>query len=148
METNKNNELRKNLDELIRLFKKVKNTSRIEDIPGIDKNFFQNFELLLNNYDMIKDDLTDELLNQFGAPIHIMISETVETLKRELGEDALDIEEAQEVIEEPIDFSDEAINIEEEIQRIDEELTKPNLNQTKIDHLLDKRSALKGLKKN
>lgn len=145
MEANDNNELRKNLDELIRLFKKVKETSSIEEIPGIDKRFFQNFELLLNNYDMIKEDLTDELLNQFGAPIHQMIEETVKTLRKELGEDA-DVETEAEITE-LIDYQDQAINISEEIENIDQKLKQNNLSQSEIDHLLDKRSTLKDLNK-
>lgn len=145
MEANDNNELRKNLDELIRLFKKVKETSSIKEIPGIDKRFFQNFELLLNNYDMIKEDLTDELLNQFGAPIHQMIEETVKTLRKELGEDA-DVETEAEITE-LIDYQDQAINISEEIENIDQKLKQNNLSQSEIDHLLDKRSTLKDLNK-
>ena len=142
MEAKDNNELRRNLDELIRLFQKVNETSSIDEIPGIDKRFFQNFELLLNNYDMIKDDLTDELLNQFGAPIHKMIEETVQTLKKELGEDAnLDLQnESTE-----IDPQTEVLNISEEIEKIDLKLKEKNLPQNEIDNLLDRRSSLKNL---
>lgn len=145
MESNGNNELRKNLDELIRLFKKVKNTSSIDDIPGIDKRFFQNFELLLSNYDMIKEDLTDELLNQFGAPIHQMIEETVATLRKELGEET-DINKPEES-NETINYIAEAINITEEIEKIDRQLKENKLSQNEIDNLLDKRSNLKELLK-
>lgn len=145
MEAKENNDLRRNLDELIRLFKKMKNTSSIEEIPGIDKRFFQNFELLLNNYDMIKEDLTDELLNQLGAPIHQMIEETVQTLRKELGEDA-DVEIKAEITELK-DYQSEAINVSEEIEKIDQELKENKLSQSEINNLLDKRSTLKDLNK-
>lgn len=142
MEAKDNNELRRNLDELIRLFHKVNETSSIDKIPGIDKRFFQNFELLLNNYDMIKEDLTDELLNQFGAPIHKMIEETVRTLKKELGENTnLDLQ--NETIE--FDPQTELLNISEEMEKIDQKLKEKNLPQQEIDNLLDRRSSLKNL---
>lgn len=140
MEAKDNNELRRNLDELIRLFQKVNETSSIDKIPGIDKRFFQNFELLLNNYDMIKEDLTDELLNQFGAPIHKMIEETVQTLRKELGEDA-NIDLLAETVE--LDLQAELLNISEEIEKIDLKLKEKNLPQKEIDNLLDRRSSLK-----
>lgn len=142
MEAKDNNELRRNLDELIRLFQKVNETSSIDKIPGIDKRFFQNFELLLNNYDMIKEDLTDELLNQFGAPIHKMIEETVRTLRKELGEDA-NIDLLAETVE--LDLQAELLNISEEIEKIDLKLKEKNLPQKEIDNLLDRRSSLKNL---
>lgn len=142
MEAKDNNELRRNLDELIRLFQKVNETSSIDKIPGIDKRFFQNFELLLNNYDMIKEDLTDELLNQFGAPIHKMIEETVQTLRKELGEDA-NIDLLAETVE--LDLQAELLNISEEIEKIDLKLKEKNLPQKEIDNLLDRRSSLKNL---
>ena len=145
MEANDNNELRRNLDELIRLFKKVKNTSSTDEIPGIDKQFFQNFELLLNNYDMIKGDLTDELLNQFGTTIHKMIKETVHTLRKELGEDAyVEIQREDGEVE---DYQSEAINIAEEIEKTDRQLKEHKLSQSEIDNLLDKRSKLTNLSK-
>ena len=47
MENERNESLKKNLDELIGLFKKVKDKSVFEQMPGIDKSFFNNFELFI-----------------------------------------------------------------------------------------------------
>lgn len=143
---NENSEsLRKNLDELIRLFKKVKDKSVFENIPGINKAFFSNFEMLVNNYDMIKDDLSEELLEQFGEPIHKMIADTVKQLKEQLGEigeyddDFIDDKpETKNVLITP-----EPENYEEEIKYIDDMLKRGSLKAEEVDRLLDRRSELK-----
>ncbi len=144
MENQDNNSLRQNLDELIRLFKKVKDKSIFENMPGVDKSFFKNFELLVNNYDMIKHDLSDELLNQFGEPIHKMIADTVKQLKEELRESGeLDDEFEIENSESPkILIIPESDNAEEEIQQIDDMLKRGDIKSSEVDRLLDRRNEL------
>jgi hypothetical protein len=143
MENKKNESLRKNLDELIRLFKKVNNKNIFEDMPGIDKSFFKNFELLVNNYDFIKNDLSDELLTQFGEPIHKMISDTVKQLKNKLKESGgLDEEFEIEENTPKILITPEPLNIEKEIKQIDDMLKRREIKAEEVDRLLDRRSEL------
>jgi hypothetical protein len=118
---------KQNLDQLIKLFKKLKDRTSVNDIPGIDKRMYQNFDMFLNNYDMMKDKLSDELLSQFGEPIRIIIADLVKRLKEELGE-IEHIEEKQEIIN--------------DIEKIDELLKNPNLSEEEINRLLDERKVI------
>jgi len=144
MEYENNESLKKNLDELIRLFKKVKDKSVFENIPGINKAFFSNFEMLVNNYDMIKEDLSEELLSQFGEPIHKMIADTVLQLKEQLGEAGEFDDELPEFKESKnILITPEPENPLEEVNYIDEMLKRGGLKAEEVDRLLDRRSELK-----
>jgi hypothetical protein len=123
-----------NLDLLIKLFKKLKDKASFDDMPGIDKTFYQNFEYLLSNYENMRDQLSEELLSKFGEPVKGMIASLVEQLKMELGEDIgdLDLDDEQE----------EVIEIPDDIAKIDEMLKNPDLSDEEINKLLDERSKL------
>ncbi len=145
MDEEQRDSLKRNMDELIRLFKKIKDKSVFDNLPGIDKMFIQNFDLLVQNYDEIKEDLSDQLLSQFGAPIHKMIEDIVKKLKAELGEEFTS--EQDEIIDKAsqhhkILITPEPSNIEEEIKIIDNQLNNPKLTPEQVDRLLDRRSDL------
>jgi len=125
----------KNLDLLIKLFKRLKERSTFEDMPGIDKTFYQNFEYLLSNYEHMRDQLSEELLSKFGEPVKGMIASLVEQLKIELGDDIGDLNLDEEAAE-------EEIRIPDDIAKIDEMLMDPNLSNEEINKLLDERSKL------
>jgi hypothetical protein len=127
-----------NLDLLIKLFKKLKERSSFDDLHGIDKTFYQNFEYLLGNYENMRDQLSEELLSKFGEPVKAMIASLVEQLKVELGDEIGDLE----MEEEP----EKEIDIPEDLSKIDEMLKDPNLSDEEIDKLLDERSRLKNKK--
>jgi len=151
MDEEQKNSLKKNMDELIRLFKKIKDKSVFHNLPGIDKMFIQNFDLLVQNYDEIKDDLSEQLLSQFGAPIHKMIADIVIKLKKELGEDLTEeIELPEKKLPEikKILITPEPLNIDIEIKSIDSQLNKGGLSPEQIDRLLDRRSDLAKKKAN
>jgi hypothetical protein len=123
-----------NLDLLIKLFKRLKDKASFDDMPGIDKTFYQNFEYLLSNYENMRDQLSEELLSKFGEPVKGMIASLVEQLKMELGDDIgdLDLDDEQE----------EVIEIPDDIAKIDEMLKNPDLSDEEINKLLDERSKL------
>ncbi|MFO8128698.1 MAG: hypothetical protein R6T99_02205 [Bacteroidales bacterium] len=129
------------MDLLIKLFRRLKHKSSIDEIHGIDKAFYQNFEYLLNNYEMMKDQISKELLDKFGEPVKDMIAGLVEQLKDELGEDVEDLED--------IEDAPEALDPEpkrdtgETIGDIDARLQDPGLTEEQINELLDRRSKLK-----
>ena len=127
-----------NLDLLIKLFKKLKERSSLDEMSGIDKTFYQNFEYLLGNYENMRDQLSEELLEKFGEPVKGMIASLVEQLKVELGDEIgdLNVEEEEE----------KEIAIPEDLTKIDEMLKNSNLSEEEVNKLLDERSKLvKGL---
>ncbi|MFA8301035.1 MAG: hypothetical protein ACEPOV_12780 [Hyphomicrobiales bacterium] len=145
---------RKKMDQLIKLFRRLKDKEKenLQNMAGVDPYMYQSFEMFLNNYDSMKDQITDDLLNQFGDQMQFMISNLVDQLKEEMGDD-FDFEEEEE-------DTIETINIEEEIPEalkesgldenvkevmiIDEKLKNSKLTPEEVDRLLDKRSKLTG----
>ncbi|MDT8392730.1 MAG: hypothetical protein RQ761_02725 [Bacteroidales bacterium] len=122
-----------NLDLLIKLFKKLKERTSLDELHGIDKTFYQNFEYLLGNYENMRDQLSEELLEKFGEPVKGMIASLVEQLKSELGDDFDEIDNAKE---------EKEIELPGDLREIDEMLKKPGLSEEEIDKLLDERSKL------
>jgi len=131
-------EFKRNLDELIKLFRKLKNKTSIENMPGVDKAMVQNFEVFLSNYDNMKDHITDDLFDQFGVPMRQMIADLVSQLKSELSQE--EILEFKNLTE--IEKTDDVDNFRD-INEIDKLLKNPKLSQEEIDKLLDERSSLK-----
>lgn len=127
-----------NLDLLIRLFRKLKEKTSIDELSGIDKTFYQNFEYLLNNYENMKDQISKELLDKFGEPVKDMIAGLVNQLKNELG-DEFDKEEPEVQPEKKT----EKIRSIEEIDKLLESQTLP---ENEVNKLLDERSQLAKLK--
>jgi len=123
-----------NLDLLIKLFKKLKEKSSFDEMSGIDKTFYQNFEYLLGNYENMREQLSEELLSKFGEPVKGMIASLVEQLKAELGDDIGDLD-----LEEPVE---EEVRMPDDIAKIDEMLKDSNLSDAEINKLLDERSKL------
>lgn len=124
-----------NLDLLIKLFKKLKERSSLNNLHGIDKTFYQNFEFLLSNYENMRGQLSEELLEKFGEPVKGMIASLVDQLKAELGDDIGDLDQGDETVVEEIDMPDNVV-------RIDEMLKRPGLKDEEINKLLDERSKL------
>ena len=123
-----------NLDLLIKLFKKLKERTSIDELQGIDKSFYQNFEFLLSNYENMREQLSEELLDKFGEPVKAMIANLVEQLKLELGDDLGDIgSEVEEKTE---------IKVPDDLEKIDEMLKNPDLSEEEMNKLLDERSRI------
>jgi len=124
-----------NLDLLIKLFKKLKEKTSIDDLHGIDKTFYQNFEYLLSNYENMRGQLSEELLDKFGEPVKAMIASLVDQLKTELGDDIGDLDLAdEEVIPE--------IEVPDDLSKIDEMLKNSELSEEEVNKLLDERSKI------
>jgi wyosine [tRNA(Phe)-imidazoG37] synthetase (radical SAM superfamily) len=127
---------KEDLDLLIRLFKKLKDKTPLESIPGIDKNMYKSFDMFLSNYEMMRDQISEDLLQQFGEPMKKMIADLVQQMKNELGSD---FEQ-----EEP---SEEMIALKRDIEQVDELLKNPGLSEEEVNKLLDERVMLKNDKK-
>ncbi len=129
-----------NLDLLIKLFKKLKEKTSLDELQGIDKSFYQNFEYLINNYENMRDQISEELLDKFGEPVKDMIAGLVEQLMNELGDD-YDAFMESEI--EPSEATEELTEAVDDIEKIDEMLKSPGLTEEEINKLLDQRSKLK-----
>jgi wyosine [tRNA(Phe)-imidazoG37] synthetase (radical SAM superfamily) len=132
----KERSFKEDLDLLIRLFKKLKDKTPLESIPGIDKNMYKSFDMFLSNYEMMRDQISEDLLQQFGEPMKKMIADLVQQMKNELGSD---FEQ-----EEP---SEEMIALKRDIEQVDELLKNPGLSEEEVNKLLDERVMLKNDKK-
>lgn len=135
-----------NLDLLIKLLRKLKDKASLED-SGVPKMFFTNFDFVLNNYETMKGQITQQLLNQFGESIKQMVSDMVEQLKEELGEEELiEFEEEMRQAKKPaakIPSSEEFPDVIKAIEEIDRQLKSGEVPEGEIDQLLDERSRLK-----
>lgn len=136
MMSNEERSFNENLDLLIKLLRKIKDKSQFKNIPGLPPMFFVNFEYFISNYEQMKDQISDQLLQQFGEPIKQIVADMIDHLQSELGEEIL-LEEETEA-EPPI-----ITGHKKTIEEIDEMLKKPGLSDEEIDKLLDERKNLK-----
>jgi len=131
-----------NLDKLVKLLRKLRDKAEGNEIPGIPKMFLNNFDFVINNYEMMKNQISDQLLNQYGESIKKIVADMVEQLKEEVGDD-FDTEEISEPPEpEPELLIEPSDNLQEAIEKIDEKLKQPGLSEDDINKLLDDRSRL------
>jgi hypothetical protein len=124
-----------NLDLLIKLLRKLKDKSQFEGMPGVPKMFIMNFDFFLQNYDKMKDQISEQLLQQFGEPIKQMVADMVEQLQDELDQDL--IPENEISLESPV-----ITGHKRTLADIDDLLKNPALSQDEIDKLLDERNQL------
>lgn len=125
-----------NLDLLIRLLRRLKDKSQFEGMPGVPKMFIMNFDFFLQNYEKMKDQISAQLLQQFGEPIKQMVADMVEQLQEELGSGVIPETEPEESM--PV-ITGQKRTVEE----IDKLLKNADLSQEEIDKLLDERHQLK-----
>lgn len=125
-----------NLDELITLFKKIKNNKEQLQFKDIDITFLSDFEVLLNNYDLIKTSVSPEMLDNLGAPIKELIEGLVLQLKEELE---------SVVAQANLDNIDDVV-LHNDLQHVTDLLKQKDLSVADIDFLLDRRSELLKMK--
>ncbi len=124
---------RQHLDDLVFLFKKFKEKFEAENLIGFEKNIFQNIELIVNNYDSIKNSIPDSLIEQLSGPLQKMMLELISRLKEQLDVDIPTTNKADDVL------SNKKRDLKNDIEEIDEMLRRPNLSIDEINGLLDKR---------
>ena len=103
------------------------------------------FDMISENFEILQDEMTDNLLKQFGIPIEMIISETVKALKKELGEDDFTEELIESKTENQTQQKSIPVKVEDrttEIELIDQMLKRPGLSEVESDKLLDRRSEL------
>ncbi|MBE0638835.1 MAG: hypothetical protein IH598_09970 [Bacteroidales bacterium] len=142
-----NESFQRDLDELIRLLKKIKANTNDPRFEHLDPILKQNIDFIINNYEMFKNNIPLEMMGQLGLPFQQMVRQFLDIMKSDLGEEySIDtttnlqpaIREYQAPKEDPKADPDERVRL------IDEMLKRPDLTDDAIDKLLDERNQLLG----
>jgi len=142
-----NDDLKKQIEELFRLFRKVMEKYPPDEVPGIDKAQLEQLKVYLSQYEQIKDQFTVEM---YGIANNDMAKKVIEMLtkrlREQLGEDADNDDEQKisevEVKEKAFESLQTGENYQALIDAIDSELKNKNLSMEEIDELLDKRQRV------
>jgi len=149
--SNTNDSFENELEQLIRLFKKIKDKTKAAQFSHLDPAFAQNLDFIITNYEMVKNNFPKEMFTQMGLPFQQMMREFINHLKTELGDEfdedemmvqKLENENAGAEVVTPEIIEAERKERENPIGFIDEQLKKPGLSEDAINKLLDKRNAL------
>ena len=144
-----NEELKKQIDELFRLFKKVMEKYPPDDVPGMDKDQVEQLKAYLTQYELIKDQFSVEMFSMMDSGMaQNFISILIKKLREQLGEDA-DIDDLPADHIKDVELKEKAFeslqtgeNYQVLIEAIDSQLKNPDLSEEEIDALLDKRQKL------
>lgn len=126
-----NEAFKKQLDELFRLFNRLMEKHPIDEVPGINRMQLEQMRLFLKNYELMKDQITFEMMGQMNEPVRQMIGMFIKQLREELGE-----EDYTEVTFVPPATKPDSL------EAIDEMLRRPGLSEEEIDRLLDERAGI------
>ena len=147
-----NDDLKKQIDELFRLFKKVMEKFPPDDVPGMDKAQMDQLKAYLTQYENVKDQFSVEMFSMMDNDMaKQFISMLTQKLREQLGEDAdLDVDTESDSHIKDVEMKEKAFeslqtgeNYQVLIDAIDAQLKNPNLTDEEIDTLLDKRQRLK-----
>lgn len=131
-------DFKKDIEELFRLFNKMMDEHPEENMPGMDKAQLQQLKLFLRNYESMKDQISMQMMGAVNEPMRQMLRMFIKQMREQLGEDeGFVIEEKEREI--PI------IKLESNdrtIEFIDEMLRRPGLKPSEVDRLLDERAQL------
>ncbi|MBQ8761236.1 MAG: hypothetical protein IJZ06_07440 [Bacteroidales bacterium] len=142
-----NERIKKQMEELVRLFKKMMEKFPPDSIPGIDKAQAEQLKMMLSNYDDMKISFSSDMFGIFDEEMtEKLLSRLIKQLKDQLGEDAdepvaeqLSIVDKKEKEFEQLPTEDRYVAL---LDAIDSELKKPNLSMEEIDDLLDRRKRI------
>lgn len=142
-------DLKKQIDELFRLFKKVMEKYPPDDVPGMDKAQLEQLKAYLTQYESVKDQFSVEMFSMMdNGMAKQFISMLIKKLREQLGEDA-DIDELPEDHIKDVEIKEKAFeslqtgeNYQSLIDAIDAQLKNPDLTDDELDTLLDKRQNL------
>lgn len=142
-----NENLKKQMEELFRLFKKMMEKYPPESMPGIDKTQAEQLKMMLSNYEDMEISFSSDMFGLFDEEMtQKILSKLIKQLKEQLGEDAYDepVEQISLVDKKEKEF--EQLPTEDRyialLDAIDAELKKPNISMEEIDELLDRRRKI------
>ena len=142
-------DLKKQIDELFRLFKKVMEKYPPDDVPGMDKAQLEQLKAYLTQYESVKDQFSVEMFSMMdNGMAKQFIYMLINKLREQLGDDA-DIDELPEDHIKDVEIKEKAFeslqtgeNYQSLIDAIDAQLKNPDLTDDEMDTLLDKRQNL------
>ncbi len=142
-------DLKKQIDELFRLFKKVMEKYPPDDVPGMDKAQLEQLKAYLTQYESVKDQFSVEMFSMMdNGMAKQFISMLINKLREQLGDDA-DVDELPEDHIKDVEIKEKAFeslqtgeNYQSLIDAIDAQLKNPDLTDDEMDTLLDKRQNL------
>ena len=141
--------LKKKMEELFRLFKKMMEKYPPESMPGIDKTQAEQLKMMMSNYDNMEISFSSDMFGGFfdEEMTEKILTKLIQQLREQLGEDAYeDIEEERLSIVDKKEKEFEQLPTEDRyvalLDAIDAELKKPNISMEEIDELLDKRRKI------
>ncbi|MCK9453250.1 MAG: hypothetical protein M0Q90_16255 [Bacteroidales bacterium] len=130
-------DFKKDIDELFRLFNKMMDEHPEENMPGMDKTQLQQLKLFLRNYETMKDQISMEMMGAVNEPMRQMLRMFIKQMREQLGEDDnFVVEEKKEIPIIKIESNERTIEF------IDEMLRRPGLKPAEVDRLLDERAQL------
>ncbi len=138
--------LKKKMEELLRLFKKMMEKYPPESMPGIDKTQAEQLKMMMSNYDNMEISFSSDMFGGFfdEEMTEKILTKLIQQLREQLGEDAYEeeVEERLSIVDkkekefEQLPTEDRYVAL---LDAIDTELKKPNISMEEIDELLDKR---------
>ena len=142
-------DLKKQIDELFRLFRKVMEKYPPDEVPGMDKAQLEQLKAYLTQYESVKDQFSVEMFSMMdNGMAKQFISMLIKKLREQLGDDA-DIDELPEDHIKDVEIKEKAFeslqtgeNYQSLIDAIDSQLKNPDLTDDEMDTLLDKRQNL------
>ena len=141
--------LKKKMEELLRLFKKMMEKYPPESMPGIDRMQAEQLKMMMSNYDNMEISFSSDMFGGFfdEEMTEKILTKLIQQLREQLGEDAYeDIEEERLSIVDKKEKEFEQLPTEDRyvalLDAIDAELKKPNISMEEIDELLDKRRKI------
>ena len=141
--------LKKKMEELFRLFKKMMEKYPPESMPGIDKAQAEQLKMMMSNYDNMEISFSSDMFGGFfdEEMTEKILTKLIQQLREQLGEDAYEeeVEERLSIVDkkekefEQLPTEDRYVAL---LDAIDAELKKPNISMEEIDELLDKRRKI------
>jgi hypothetical protein len=135
-----NESFKRDLDELMRLFKKIREKSGDERFDQIDPMLKQHLDFVISNYDSVKDNMQIEILSNMGFPVQQMLRQFIQMMKMDLGEDLISDNVQDE--QQPTAVAETPSENDDDIKKIDQLLKNPNLTEAQINNLLDRRNQV------
>lgn len=141
--------LKKKMEELLRLFKKMMDKYPPESMPGIDKAQAEQLKMMMSNYENMEISFSSDMFGGFfdEEMTEKILTKLIQQLREQLGEDAYEeLEEERLSIVDKKEKEFEQLPTEDRyvalIDAIDTELKKPGISMEEIDELLDKRRKI------
>ncbi len=143
----KDDSFRQNFETLLALFRKLADKMSEGEIQGVNPQFAGQFRMMLNQYEMMKNMMPDDIPEHLREPFRQMMENMIHQLKDEIGEDIFLTSPGKGESSEPdLPSTGEGSEKDSTIMEIEDSLRKPGLDPGEMDKLLDRLAELKSQK--